>query len=263
MRFTLILIAAFLHFQSSEALFRISPRIKEYSYNVLFKTYNDVRGQVKTVQSFKDVTALDLLRYGVIKVVDTNSVITNDALAENAMAQNYIPIFEKNKKYDLNAKGGKNVFCEFSFKDVDIRYEVTNSLPVGTCRINESSSPSIYTTGWYIEAATGANVKVGFAQIFSIKPSAQLDLSVAGGIGGSLSCTVDGGKTLQFQIIAESVTLGNIKQRMIKVRGDYSYTGGRLAWMDVGEWEDIEDYQTLNRRNIEVACVTDPEFLHC
>lgn len=246
-----------------DAFLNILPRKSNTNPNTLFKVYNDVRGNIKTVETFNDVTAQDLLRFGVIKILETNSVITNEALAANALSENYLPSYQHDKKYEYNAKEGKNMFYEVSFQNLELDRHVNDWMPLGTCRHNQASTPSTYTQGWSVGVATGANAKVEFAQIFGIKPSFQYDVLISAGLSGSLSCNVDGRKKLQFQIMTESVTMKNVKMRPIKIIRDYKYTNGIFATMEVGEWEYVEEYTRLNRRNVQLGCITDPEQLSC
>lgn len=257
----------------------VLPKYNNVKTNVLHQLYRDLGSKIYTVRHFDDLKARDLLKYGTVRISSSNSIISSQLLAEEAFNPNYVPTYEyvededeetRTKRFDKvefaavpNDKR-KNLFYEVDYSGVSVDRQVTNWVPIGACHSNKlSDTKSSFSQGYTISAGSGANVNVKFAQLLGIAPTLGLDISFGASIGGSLSCSVDAGKTLQFQLMSETITIAGLKQRPIKVNGDYKYGNGYLARMDLGEWEEVNTFTQVNKANVQTACVTDPEYLMC
>lgn len=239
----------------------VFPKYEKVKENELYQTYFDTRNQVHEVDNFDEINPNDLLKYGVIKVKDTKSIISNQLISEEAFNPNYIPLY----KADAQANDKRStIFYEHSYEDCQINREESDWTNIGECHSNERSvTQSTFNQGWSISSGTGISAEIQFAQIFGIKPSFSLDISYESSSGGTLTCNVNAGKKLQFQMLAETLTISNLKQRKIELKQEQHFTRGPVVQLNVGEWETINSFTEVDSNTIQTACVTDPMYLSC
>lgn len=253
------------------------------------------------VAQFSDITPRDLMKYGIVRVLGSQSIITSDLLSEEALNPNYIPIFDNSRRDASFAFDGisistrslnqaseetrndttdnfvkiekffrntedkrRNKFTEIDYSEVKYTREVGNYVPISGCYMNDkSATKSSFNQGWTISVGSGASASVQFSQLFGFSPAFGVDFNFGYSVGGSLSCDVAAGKVLQFQAKVEQVSISNLRQRRFEIKRDYKYTAGIFATMEPGPWETIPTYSQLNKFNVQLACVTDPAFMIC
>ncbi|ODV68714.1 hypothetical protein HYPBUDRAFT_238557 [Hyphopichia burtonii NRRL Y-1933] len=231
----------------------ITPRYSTPQTSVLQQSYSDIKKEIITVPEFDAVTPKMLLKYGVVRVSSSNSIIASQLLAEEAFNPNYSPSDKR-----------KTIFYEVSYSDAQVTRKVSDWIPIGGCHPNTlSETSSSFSQGYTVTAGSGITASVKFSQLLGISPQFSYDLAYTVSTGGSLTCSVEAGKTLQFQVMVETVTISNLKQRQIKISGDYQFANGYLARMSVGDWESVETFSQVNKGNVQTACVTDPQYLMC
>lgn len=250
----------------------ITPRYSTPQTNVLQQSYSDIKKEIITVPEFDAVTPKMLLKYGVVRVSSSNSIIASQLLAEEAFNPNYSPSYqyeeeeEESEAFSVDAASDKRktIFYEVSYGDAQVTRKVSDWIPIGGCHPNTlSETSSSFSQGYTVTAGSGIIASVKFSQLLGISPQFSYDLAYTVSTGGSLTCSVEAGKTLQFQVMVETVTISNLKQRQIKISGDYQFANGYLARMSVGDWESVETFSQVNKGNVQTACVTDPQYLMC
>lgn len=274
----------------------VSGKYKEIHSNELFQAYTDMSPDVFEVSTFGDLSARSLMKYGVISVLGSKSIITSDLLSEEALNPNYVPSFDTSRTdaffdmdgININIRALKeeddtvnttltrrmifhgsddkrrNMYTEVDYSDAEYAREVGNYVPISGCYKNDKSdTKSSFSQSWSVSVGSGASASVLFSQLFGFSPSFGIDFTFGYSTGGSLSCDVAPGKLLQFQAKVETVTISNLRQRPLKINRDFKYTAGVFAKMDVGEWQSVASFAQLNKFNVQLACVTDPELLMC
>lgn len=239
-----------------KAAFEVSSIFSSYNPSLLLRTFGQMKGHVREVENFDEITPIDLLRHGVIKIRESSSVVTSEKLASAVVSKNYFPssLIENNKQ---------NIFYEVSFEEIVIDKSTSEWIPLSPCHYNNIDSNTTYSQGWSVSYTGGVSSYVTFASILGITPKFQYDTSFSSSASGSLLCNVLSNKTLQFQIKIENLHVSGVKERAIVVSRDYPYTLGYFATMKVGEWEEVNDFEVLNKKKIETACVTNEMMLKC
>lgn len=234
------------------------------SPNILYQVFKDIGTTVPVFQTLNEVSPQTLVKYGVIKIASTKSVIMNLLLMQEAFDPNYDP---KNLE-SLNSRTMKSkdasTFYEISYEDCDQKHEVSDWVPISSCIENtRTSMSSSYSQGWSLSQGSGLMSAIEFSQIFGIEPSISLDVTYGTSISGSLSCSVDAGNTLQFQLKYEKLTTSKVKQRDIRIVSKIPFLKHSFSKLEIGDWEECDDYTEITTSSVSVACVTDPELLRC
>lgn len=252
------------------------PNFDSPKPNVLERIYSTI-GSVYSVTSFEEVSARDLLRYGVVQLSSEKSLIVSDLLAEETFNPNYRPSYKfepVDDSFDASANTYAKLadtsdkrwyyFHQFDYSQMAAKKSTSDWLPVSGCISNElSDTVSTFGEGWQVKInqAVGAGIK--FTQLVGFAPGAGTAVLMGNAVGGAYSCDVGPGKKLQFQAKLEEIEISGIRQRLIKVTGDYQYSNGFLTSMEIGAWEDVDSYPQINEQNIQTACVTMPSMLMC
>lgn len=255
----------FLLFATAVVALNVVPKYHDFGANPLEQAYHDA--QIYTVESHLDLTARDLLKYGAVRVKLSNSIITSQLLSEETFNPNYQPKYlwnDNDAAYLINDDKRRKLFYEVDLSEATVTRTTNEWMPIGGCHSNElSETKSTFSQGWSVGIDTSVSAGLQFTAIIGIEPAFGFEAALSVGVSGLMSCAVAPGKKLQFQIKTETVSVANVRQRLIKVNGNYKHARGYLATLEEGDWEPVGTFSLLNRQNIQTACVTDPALLMC
>lgn len=241
----------------------VSLSHKGFQKNILYEAYADIRNEIPSFQSHNDIDLNKLKGFGIVKVLNTNSVIILQQVLNDSLNLDYRPLLDIKMKKVIKQLRFKspNEFVEFRFNESKVNTAMVDWVAIGECHLNKkSSTKTTFCKQWSISAGSGFNGQVAFASIFGFHPSVKLDLTFQASIGGTLSCDVAPGKLLQFQARVKETTIANVKWRKLRIRKNFMSQKIRLS--DVTEWEDSST-NVIDKDSVETACVTDPDHLNC
>ncbi|CAK7895571.1 hypothetical protein CAAN1_12S04148 [[Candida] anglica] len=238
---------------------KVFPKQQDLHPNKLQQIYHDIRKDIYTVDTIDQLKPKELRTFGIVRVNATNSIIVSSKLADDAMNPYYAPSLD-----NMNLKLQQlNDFTEISFQDLETSVIETDWEPIGGCHSNlRSDTPSTYSQGWLLSVGSGVTNTISFT-VNSVSVDGYIDLTYSAAISGSITCTVNPGKTLQFQIKSELVSLQNVKTRSVYIKDSTSIWGVITSNFEMGEWDKLDDYTQVNQRNFQTACVTDSTLLQC
>lgn len=244
--------------------------------NVLEQIYSVIGKETYTVDSFEDLHARDLLRYGVVNIRSENSLIVSDYLAEETFNPNYMPTYNfepKENNHDTSEVFSRMAdpnderwyfFHQYDYSKMAAEKSYSEWTPVSSCMSNErSETVSTYGESWLFKVINALSAGIRFTQLVGFGPRIGAEVLLQNTIGGAYSCDVAPGKKLQFQAKFQVVEISGVRSRRLKVEGDHRYTSGYMTRMEVGEWEEVDPYRQVNEVNIQTACVTKPSMLMC
>lgn len=244
--------------------------------NILERIYSIIGKDTYTVDSFENLRARDLLRYGVINIKSESSLIVSDYLAEETFNQNYVPTYNfepSEDNYDASEAFARisdtnderwYSFHQYDYSKMAAKKSYSEWTPVSSCMNNEwSETVSTYGESWLFKIIHALSAGVRFTQLVGFGPRVGAEVLLRNTVGGAYSCDVAPGKKLQFQAKFEVVEISGMRSRRLKVEGDHRYTSGYMARMEAAEWEEVDPYRQVNEGNIQTACVTDPSMLMC
>ncbi|CCE78264.1 Piso0_000882 [Millerozyma farinosa CBS 7064] len=241
----------------------VSLSHKEIQQNILYGAYADLRNEIPSFQFYNDIDFNKLKSFGIVKVLNTNSVIISQQVLNDSLNPDYRPLLNTKLKKDIKPQifESRNDFIEFRFNESKVKTAMVDWIPIGECHSNKkSSTKTTFSKQWSISAGSGFNGQVAFASIFGFQPSIKLDLTFQASVGGTLSCDVAAGKLLQFQAKVKETTIENVKRRKLRIRK--GFMSQKLILSDETDWED-DDTNVIDKDSVETACVTDPDQLKC
>ncbi|CCE78850.1 Piso0_000882 [Millerozyma farinosa CBS 7064] len=241
----------------------VSHSHKEFQQNILYGAYADLRNEIPSFQFYSDIDFNKLKSFGIVKVLETNSVIISQSVLNDSLNPDYRPSLNTKLKKDIKQSKleSRNDFVEFRFNESKTNTAMIDWTPIGQCHSNKkSSTTTTFSKQWSISAGSGFNGQVTFASIFGFEPSIKLDLTFQAAVGGTLSCNVGAGKLLQVQAKVKETTIENVKRRKLRIRK--SFMSQKVILSGETVWED-SDTTVINKDSVETACVTDPDHLNC
>ncbi|CUM63421.1 uncharacterized protein PRCAT00000996001 [Priceomyces carsonii] len=242
--------------QVAFALLRIENHLVKKAPNALMNMYDSLKNEVYVVSTINDVNPSNLEKYGVIKVLDSKSVIVSRSLTESALSNNYKPERQQSTGSD------NTEYYEVDFSNTTFVKEKNTWTALTSCRRNEASTVATYGQGWSVSPSISVSSSVQFAQMFGIQPLLGFALSFGPSLSGSLSCDVNGGETLQFQILPASMLISNVRERRITIeKGSFFKSFSKT--LTFSDWKDQEPYSMVEKNNVQTACVTNPLYLKC
>ncbi|KAI5969248.1 hypothetical protein CANMA_001695 [Candida margitis] len=129
--------------------------------------------------------------------------------------------------------------------------------PLSNCVTNFAGDKATYRQTWSVELDFGLDFRVSYGGYFiNFGPSFKSEFILGKGIGGSYSCDVDPGNTLQFAILFTTYTVEGVRYRQLKRKR----IGKGIRF---GHWIPIKKYEQIGRSDIHVACFTQPQYLRC
>lgn len=247
------------------ACIEILPYIKRFKPNPMLVTYIHNINRIKAFQDISKLTSKNLLRYGVVRISSSNSVIFNEELVEELMSPirttpttTTTPIVTKPTSKPRRTPfrtASAPPFVEISYQNATFTRQPHVHTTLGKCIRNHSTQPATYIQGWSIEVGGAANFKVDFSTfLINLHPSLLLEFGPSVGISGTISCDVPPAGSLQFALTTEQLLISGVKQRRIKLT--------RFG-IKPGPWETLPPFTTVNKRNVNIACITNPEFVSC
>lgn len=253
---------------------QLSPRITKHARTRILKVFQDLRGDLYSVESISNVTAAMLRKHKVVKVTADNSIIAHQLTVQEAMdpfilllssGQNANPFHRSMSIHSTNntaVASDPNTYVEINLSETQIVRNFSQWEPLGPCLYNPSRGVATYRQGWSVDTSTGVFANVQFAMLLGLLNSGNMDYAVALGMSGLLSCDVKPGKYVQFQIITDTATVTGVKQRQILATKKIpvsSYFDSLLF----GQYNYVKPYTVINSRNVQTACVTDMRYLMC
>lgn len=248
----------------------LSPYIKlhpieEVKYkiiNPLLLTFLEGKGDnIYEVDYFDQIEPKDLLKHGIIKVKLTKSIIANNELAEEALADNYVPKSPK-ARHSLFERTKVTKFTEVSYSDAKFRHETTDWMGMGPCKKSENNATGGFSTGWSVNANTGGQAALSIPLLlaaFVASESFTLTSSISGTLGGGVLCDIPPYGKLQFQMMAQTTTTTDVRTREVRViKHPWS-----KAIIEVDNFKELDEWTEIDNQNIQVACVTDPQYMSC
>ena len=203
----------------------------------------------KTINSYKEMQFLQLQPLSVIHLPFSQSLIFN----ENILNKSEHPLFIELSYEDSTVS---KILAEPSPNQV-VDPSVVHWTPLGDCATNYAGDKATYRQTWSLELDLGLDFRVSYGGYFiNFGPSYKTEFILGKGIGGSYSCDVDPGNTLQFAILFSTYTVEGVRYRQLKRR---KFGRG----IRFGRWIPIGKYEQIGRSDIHVACFTQPQYLQC
>ncbi|CAH2351656.1 hypothetical protein CLIB1423_04S03026 [[Candida] railenensis] len=241
----------------------ISGRIKSLKPSRLLKIFNDVKYEAYEVEDLEGISISKLRKYGIARILSTNSIIVSESLAENVLDPFNLSldgIFKKGKSALLND------FYEISYQDMATTSSYSPWKPIDDCvSTKRSNGPVTVTRGWSTSIGTGVTTTLKLATMFGVTPSFSTDYFGVVGVSGAITCTAESGKMLQFVVRNQIFNISGIKKRKVnikEIRGRWGQGVSELDYSDDG-WEEEPVYSIINSRNIQTYCITDPKYQTC
>lgn len=225
----------------------ILPYAQVLEHNSLYEILADVSDSVPVVSSLNELTAKKLMRYSVLKVNDTQSIIVSNKLVLQL----------DNSPYSVDAP--QSQFLEILYNDSYASPEENRWSLLGPCHSNlRSDTATEVVRSWTISGESSVLGAVSISQIFGISPLLLLTSKWGTSASGSVSCIVGPRQMLQFLIYTDSLFIEGVKQRTIDLRWPYLFSSS----LKVGKWENVTTI-TKVKKAVKAACVTDPQLMQC
>lgn len=247
---------------SSSSTFSISGRIKNLRPSKLLKVFNDIKYEAYEVNDLGDISVDKLRKMGIARVISTNSLVISESLADNVLDPYKLSldgIFRKPKPNLLND------FYQVSYEDMVSTTSYTPWTPIDDCiSAKRSNGPVTVTRGWSMSVGSGVTTTLQLASLFGLTPSFSWDYFGSTGVSGSITCSVEKGKMLQFLVRNQFFTLSGVKTRKLNIVDLKGRWGQHISELEYGDddWEVVE-YTIVNTKNIQTSCVTDPNHQTC
>lgn len=231
--------------------------------NEVVRAYNDIKKNLFLVETIDDLRPVHLIRYGAIRIRSTNSIVTNSELATKALLPKYHPLrfnftVVTEREHMLHHE---KEFYEVSFEDAQVETTISDWQPITPCHYNGALTKTTYGYGWSVDTTTGFSASFKFSEplVYDIKK----DVSYSEGVSGSVSCDVALKSTLQVQLRTEYATVSGVKMRQIHVRRNLKFTDAKFAWLEYGDFEEVKEYDLINKKSVITACITKKKMLMC
>ena len=236
--------------------FVLTSQDRDLTPSTDLEVFKFMRDKIPVVDRFDDIDPKKLLKSGILKVAETDSIIINERVAETIdRLRNY----ENPVTTDSN-KNSVLSFDEYSYANASTFFEKSEWLPLDGCISNRrSNTTSTFSRGWSISNLRGFSLQLELAQIFGITASPGVDLNYRSQFGSAVSCNVDPRKVLQFFLMIDSLTTANIKHRKLLITPRFK----SLLKLEAKDWDLVLNYTQINTDTVQHACVTDPEYLNC
>lgn len=214
-----------------------------------------MRDTIPVVNRFDDIDPKKLLKSGILKVAETDSIIINERIVETVD-----PLRNNETSANTGTENSVLNFDEYSYANATTSFENSGWLPLEGCVSNRrSNTSSTFSRGWSISNLRGFSLQIEVAQIFGITASPSADLNYMSLFGSSVNCNVDPRKVLQFFLMVDTITTTNIRHRKLLITPRFK----SLLNLEAKEWDPLFNYTQINTDTVQHACVTDPEYLSC
>ena len=197
------------------------------------------------------LTAKDLSTTNIIHIGSTNSIIFNENILNNEDMPKYIEISYSNASTSLSRQF-VNQRAILELRDLT-SFTWT---PLGDCVTNFAGDKATYKQSWSLELDVGFDFRLGISEFFiNAAPGVKNEFLVGKGVGGSYSCDLKPGKTLQFVIMYQRYMINGVKHRSVQ-----KSTRNKVVY---GDWKLFDAYEQIARNEIQIACITNPKYLQC
>lgn len=222
----------------------ILPYVKPTTINTeLLLTY---KSNMIQVDKYQDINISELDNNKVIQVISTNSYIFNDQIVDNIFHQ-----LSKTTKSSTK-------YIEVSYEDAISVSQSQTWARFKNCIPNHSQNRATYKQGWSMDIGSGGNARLDFSNFLGgIGPAFKNELVGSFGIGGSITCEINAGNHLQVAILVKSFAIDKVKQREVK------FTKFGLKKSKKKGWSFFPKFILLDKKSLEIACITNPKFLDC
>lgn len=203
-----------------------------------------------TLNSYREIQSLILQPLFVIYLPFSQSIVFNENILDPSKEPQYIELsYQESNVTQLFADSG-------SPSDA-VDPSIVHWTPLGDCVTNYAGGKATYRQTWSIELDLGVDFRVSYGGYFiNFGPSYKSEFILGKGIGGSYSCDVDSGNTLQFAILFSAYTVEGVKYRHLQRKK----IGKGVRF---GRWIPIAKYEQIGKSDVHVACFTQPQYLRC
>lgn len=203
----------------------------------------------RTISSYRQVQPLLLQPLSIIHLPFSQSVIFNENILDTSKKPQFIELsYEESSVSEILVDTPSPGTVDPS---------IVNWTPLGSCVTNYAGDKATYRQTWSVELDLGLDFRVSYGGYFiNFGPSYKTEFIFGKGIGGSYSCDVDPGNTLQFAILFSTYTVEGVRYRYLKRKK----IGRGVRF---GRWIPIAKYEQIGRSDIHVACFTQPQYLRC
>lgn len=226
----------------------------------MLKMFEDLKGEMPSVDKAESVTAAMLQKWKVVKVSSAKSVLVSERLALSVMNMTYAPQQNSDTFRQPHHDSEPDIFYEISFADAKVERHILPWQPMSACIYNPASSPSTYKQSWSVDSKSGVFANVQFAMLLGLLASVNYDHEIWLGMSGLVSCTVGSRKRLQFQIVKDINSVSGVRRRKVKIESAWSGFLSRVLFED---FQLVPPYDIASRRELMTACVTDERYLQC
>ncbi|CAK9436089.1 uncharacterized protein LODBEIA_P06470 [Lodderomyces beijingensis] len=131
--------------------------------------------------------------------------------------------------------------------------------PISDCVTNYAGDKASYRQTWFLELDIGYDARLSYSGYFiNFAPSFKHEFIVGNGLGGSYTCDVNPGNTLQFAVMYNVYLVDNVVFRRVFGGG-----GGGRQRLRFGNWSPFAMFEQLRQGEVQLACFTDERFLRC
>ncbi|KAK6200275.1 uncharacterized protein RJT21DRAFT_121174 [Scheffersomyces amazonensis] len=240
-----ILLFAILLSPVSAILF-FKPKTSYQQPSNLVRAYSNPEN-IETVETYDDVKVSHLKKYGMIRILDDNSIIVSETLGQRMLQQDYKGSFDPQRQYDEGNDDKKVDYVQIRFKHMKTSRKDNIWANLGGCRENLSSQPANYKQGWSIDSSLGITTSFKFPLLFGVKLTFGSDVTIGQSISGELSCDVGPHENLMFQIMAQDIVIEGVQIRKLKL----GFTELRLHAQG---WKEVPKFTMVNKNSVQVAC---------